>query len=105
MDIDSTLNWAWIFPCAEELVCCLDYHPVMLWSNDHNLIDQAKKKIEARADLLGYYKNTFSFCSDTAGQRDLSDLEIIFDSTRRLKELNFPNCCGLNRDFGLKDLK
>ena len=59
MDIDSTLNWAWIFPCAEELVCCLDYHPVMLWSNDHNLIDQAKKKIEARADLLGYYKKPF----------------------------------------------
>lgn len=44
LDIHSTLNLAWIFPCAEELVCCPDYHPVMLWSNDHNLIDQAKKE-------------------------------------------------------------
>ena len=64
-----------------------------------------KSKFNAGADLLCYFLKTFSFGSEAAGQRDLSDLEIIFDSTRRLKELNFPNCCGVNRVFGLKHLK
>ena len=77
----------------------------MLWLGDHTLIDQAKKQFKSRVDLLCSFIKTFSFCSQAAGQRDLSDLEIIFDSTRRLKELNFPNCCGGNKDLGLKHLK
>ena len=50
-------------------------------------------------------KVTLSAWSEAARHRDLSDLEIILDSTRRLKELNFPNVCGLNRVLGVEHLK
>ena len=44
--------------------------------------------------------------SGDAWHKDLSDLEIILDSTNLLKELNFPNCCGLNKvDLGEEHLK